>query len=243
LNRSVKLSRRGFTVALIGADGAGKTTVARRLEDELARPARYIYMGVNWEASNHLLPTTRLMHALRRARGRGMDRGGPPPRPAGPPPARPLSKRLLRGGWSALSLANRLAEEWYRQLLAWTYVRRGFVVLFDRHFFSDYHAHDIAGVGHRTFDRYVHGFLLAYVYPKPNLVVFLDAPPELLFARKGEGTIEALDRRRHDYLALADSTPRFVSVDAGQPLDAVVRAVAREIESFGSPSATPEPAR
>jgi thymidylate kinase len=232
------LSRLGFTVALIGPDGAGKTTVARMLEDELALPARYIYMGVNWEASNHLLPTTRLIRTIRQARGAGADTGGPPDRPTAPAPGRPLSKRLLRGVWSTLSLANRLAEEWYRQILAWSYVRRGFIVLFDRHFFSDYHAHDVAGRGHRTFDRHVHGFLLARVYPKPNLVVFLDAPPELLFARKGEGTLDALERRRHDYLALARSTSDFVTVDASRPLDEVVRAVATQIESFAGPRPT-----
>ncbi|MGH3091699.1 MAG: hypothetical protein ACRDOG_05135, partial [Gaiellaceae bacterium] len=56
----------GFTVALIGPDGAGKTTVARRLEGSLEGPVKYLYMGVNPDASNHLLPTTRLAHALKR---------------------------------------------------------------------------------------------------------------------------------------------------------------------------------
>jgi shikimate kinase len=32
----------GFTVALIGPDGAGKTTVARRLQRELALPVEYV---------------------------------------------------------------------------------------------------------------------------------------------------------------------------------------------------------
>src|SRR3712207_8707740 len=49
-----------------------------------------------------------------------------------------------------------------------------------------------------------HGFVLAHVYPKPDLVVYLDAPPEVMLARKGEGSVEALARRRGEYLALAD---------------------------------------
>lgn len=224
------MSNHGFTVALIGPDGAGKTTIARALERVPELPAKYIYMGVNWEASNHLLPTTRAMRAIRRARGI-RDSGGPPERPATPPPARPLPRRLLRGTWTAFALVNRLAEEWYRQLLAWAYVRRGFVVVFDRHFFSDYHAHDVAGRGHRTMDRRVHGFLLAHVYPKPELVVFLDAPPEVLHARKGEGTLESLEQRRRDYLELAALAPRFVTLDAAQPLDEVVADAAAAIRS------------
>ena len=221
-----------FTVALIGPDGAGKTTIARELERVLPVPTRYLYMGVNWEASDHLLPTTRLMQAIRRARGTAADAGGPPDPPS--PAARatgPLPIRVLRGAWRALSLANRLAEEWYRQLLAWSWVRRGAVVVFDRHFFSDYYAHDVVGPA-RTMDRRIHGFLLDRVYPKPDLVIFLDAAPEELLRRKREGTLEALERRRADYLAVAARTSSFVTVDADRPLDVVVTDVAAAIESF-----------
>jgi thymidylate kinase len=223
-----------FTVALIGPDGAGKTTVARRLEHALDRPAKYLYMGVNWDASDHLLPSTRLVQAIRRARGKDSGPGGPPELPSKPAPSPPLPRRILRSGWHALSLANRLAEEWYRQILAWRYVRRGVIVVFDRHFFSDYHASDVVGGGQSSLGRRLHGLLLSRVYPKPSLVIFLDAPPALLLARKGEGTLESLERRRQDYLALAAQTPHFVTLDASRPLEDVVRDVAETIESFAA---------
>ena len=226
-----------FTVALIGPDGAGKTTVARKLEHALGVPAKYIYMGVNWDASDQLLPTTRLIQAIRRARGKTPAPGGPPPPLPTASHRRPLPRRALRSVWTALALGNRLAEEWYRQLLAWSYVRRGVVVVFDRHFFSDYHAHDIAGNGARSFERRVHGFLLSRVYPKPTLVVYLDAPPELLLARKGEGTLESLERRRRDYLELAAETPHFVTVDASRGVDQVVADVADAINAFAASGA------
>ena len=103
-----------FTVALIGPDGAGKTTIGRRLEQTLPLPVRYVYMGINYEASNHVLPTTRLIRAARRARGVGPDTAGPRdperlrPRPKG------LVKRVAHGLKSSLSLANRIAEEAFR---------------------------------------------------------------------------------------------------------------------------------
>ena len=238
------MRRRGLTVALIGPDGAGKTTVARALPDRLEAPAKYVYMGVNWDASDHLLPTTRFVRAVRRSRGRREDAGGPPPPPAATASttsSQPVAKRMAGATWGALALANRLAEEWYRQFLVWRHVRRGVIVVFDRDFFSDYHAHDIAGGAIRSPSRRIHGYLLEHVYRKPDLVVFLDAPAAVLLARKGEGTLESLERRRQDYLALAGVTPRFVSVDATNSLDDVIGDVIGEIEKAAAATSRPQP--
>ena len=210
------------TVALIGPDGAGKTTVARRLAAELGTPAVYLYMGVSPDASNRLLPTTRLLRAVKRARGKAADAGGPPPAlGAGARGGGPV-KQVKR----ALRLANQLAEEWYRHVLVRREERRGRVVILDRHFFADYYAHDIAGGAARTWDRRVHGFVLSRLYPQPDLVVFLDADPEVLLARKGEGTVEDLERRREDYMRLAGVIDNFTTVDAGRDADTVLADVA-----------------
>jgi hypothetical protein len=191
---------------------------------------RYLYMGVNADASNRALPTTRLVRRLKRRRGAAPDTAGPPPPPSEvrPSEVRPQSRSLKRSARATARLVNRLAEEWYRQLLAWQAVRRGEIVVFDRHYLADYHAYDVVGEG-RSASRRIHGFLLAHAYPKPDLVLYLDAPAEVLLARKGEGTIDALERRRGDYLALADVAPDFVVVDATRPTDEVVQGVATEI--------------
>jgi thymidylate kinase len=211
-------ARRGFTVALVGADGAGKTTVGRRLAAELPLPVSYLYMGDNAEAAEHLLPTTRLARRLRRARGTHLNGGGPPGSQAPAPASR---RRRVK---SALRLANQLAEEWYRQGLAWRRVRSGEVVLFDRHYFADYYAHDVTAGG-PSLGRRLHGLLLNRLYPRPDLVVLLDAPPEVLYARKAEGTPELLARRRAEYFEVAKATRSFVAVDASRPLDEVVQDV------------------
>ena len=65
------------TVTLVGADGSGKTTLARRLVTQLGVPAKYIYMGVNGEASNIMLPTTWLWRCLWRQQGGSSDKGSP----------------------------------------------------------------------------------------------------------------------------------------------------------------------
>lgn len=227
--RAAHPPRQGFSVALIGCDGAGKTTVARELAGDPALGVRYLYMGVSPESSNRQLPTTRLIHAVKRARGAPRDTGDPRA-PGSPQPLPPL-RRARRGARAGLRLGNRLAEEWYRQLLAGAYQRRGEVVLFDRHFVADFHAADITDA-QRTLSRRLHGLVLARAYPKPDLTIFLDARPEVLYARKGEGTLESLARRRIEYLQLRESLPGYAVVSAERPLADVVDEVRTLIGAF-----------
>jgi thymidylate kinase len=227
------VTMRGLTVALIGPDGAGKTTVAHRLQQTLPFPVEYLYMGVNPESSNHLLPTTRAVHALRRRRGRKPDTAGPrDSRGADPTPNRGFMHGGLRSARSFLRLGNRLAEEWHRALVAAVHRRRGEVVVLDRHFFADYYAYDVAAKPRRTASRRLHGFILSRLYPRPDLVIYLDAPAEVLLERKGEGTLESLERRRREYLDLGAVLDGFAVIDANRPLETVTRDVASTIAAF-----------
>jgi thymidylate kinase len=212
-------------IALIGGDGAGKTTITRRLLDARRLPFRYLYMGINLESSNVALPTSRLLQRLR----------GGAQRPAGAPAtagaARP-KPRGLRGALRAgARLLHRLSEEWYRQALCWLAELRGEIVLCDRHFVYDFYEPAARRAGKGLADR-LHLWILERVYPRPDLVLFLDAPPEVLFARKGEATLEFLAGRRAAILELGAGDPRFARVDATQPLDAVTAEVEARIDRF-----------
>jgi thymidylate kinase len=227
--------RRVTTVALIGADGSGKTTLARALERSGELPIKYLYMGVSADSSNHALPTTRALRALKRALGRDKFEGGPPD------PAQKRAKQPRRG-WkrvaheakSTLALANRLAEEWYRVRLARRFERRGFVVLFDRHFYADYWAHDVTA-SERTFAQRLHARALARL-PRPDCTILLDAPAEVLFARKAEGTLELLEQRRQEYLAMQRALGSCTVIDATRPaseIQAEVLALLRDLRARG----------
>ena len=133
-----------FTVALIGPDGAGKSAVTKRLQQTLPLPVKYVYMGVNLESSNVVLPTTRIILELKRVRGGRPDMAGPPDPTRVRQVPKNRFKRLAKEMKTSLRLANLMAEEWYRQRIVRSYLRDGYIVISDRHFYCDYYAHDIA---------------------------------------------------------------------------------------------------
>lgn len=213
------------TVALVGADGAGKSTITRMLEQEpLPFPVKRVYMGMNLESSSLMLPTTRLLLAARHARGSSSEQT------AGthPPDSRPGRNWTLHTK-DAARLTVWMFEEWLRQLVATAYAQRGYLVVFDRHFYADYYHSAIGGDPDAL--RRLHGWTLKHAYPKPDLMICLDAPGEVLFARKHEFSAAWLEERRNQYLGLADVVKDFVVVDANRPLPAVFTDVVETIRA------------
>ena len=211
------------SIALIGPDGAGKTTLTRMLVDSGLLQFQYLYMGIDIPASNIALPTSRLAERIKRRRTTAKPATPAQPHAAGP--------RLRRSPWAAARLMNRIAEQWFRQCVSWGYQLRGFVVLYDRHFFFDF-SPEITGATPSSLDRRLHEWHLRHLYPRPNLVIFLDAPGDLLFARKGESSVEELERRRQGFLAAGRRVPRFVRVDATRPLLEVYADVSAHVLRF-----------
>ncbi len=187
-------------------------------------PVKYVYMGTATGSSNVALPTTRLILYLkkRRHRRRNAQAGQG---------AFTEHGRTRRGRLGATaSLLNRIAEEWYRQVVAWWYELRGNVVLFDRHFLFEHaaHARELRQGPMRLTDR-IHLAMLYRLYPRPDLVLFLDAPLPVLLARKQEWSEEHLRRHREGILEIGTRMARFVTLDATRPLDDVVQTAAGAI--------------
>ena len=226
------MSKSAITVALVGPDGAGKTTICRKLCAELPWPTTYIYMGINQEACNVMLPTTRLWLWFKKLVGKKTSMGGPPA----------IRKEHRGGAWrtvkSLLRTCNLLAEEWYRQLVCLLAVFLGRTVVMDRHFVLDYYAHDINPGDHRGLAQRVHGWMLLR-YPVPDLIILLDATTASLFQRKQEGTIEALESRRQEYHLLKEKFPDFLVVNAEQPLEKVTQDVREAITAFREQKGVP----
>jgi thymidylate kinase len=114
-----------------------------------------------------------------------------------------------------------LAEEVYRGMHARRLQRRVAVVVRDRDFLAD----RLAVGGDLPRHERVHRAALARLYPAPDATIVLDAPADLLFARKGELDLAELDLRRRGYRALGALLPRVSIVDATEPVDDVVERV------------------
>lgn len=207
------------TIALVGPDGAGKTTQGRLLESRLPVPAKYLYMGLNFEASNMLLPHNRLVLALRRRR-QAESLPVPAPATSGQRVGRPAA-----AGRALAKFLNLVGEGLYRQVLARRYERRGYVVIFDRHFFSDYQPTGDASASLRARARRLRRAILSRAMGKPDLMIYLDAPPAVMLARKGEGTLDSLGRQRAAYRRLGELVPNFALVDSDRPSEEVGREV------------------
>lgn len=190
-------------VAFLGPDGSGKSSVVAALGPQLAQ----IFSGTK---TYHWRPRV-LLSSRKGGEGPITDPHGTPPRGA---LISSLKLVFLLLDW-ALGYWGRLVH-----LRA-----KGHLLLFDRNY------HDIV-VDPR---RYRYGGpewfarLVGRLVPRPDLLVLLDAPPEVSQARKQEVTLEETRRQREAYLGLAETSEERRTVDASRPLDEVVAGAERAI--------------
>ena len=187
-------------------------------------------MGDNRESANLMLPTSRWIMKRGQARGR---------KQIGGPPSTVTSKnRKAEKGLSSLKgyikywlvFCNQLAEEAFRAGIALFYARQGYIIIMDRHYYADYYAYDIDPKNiNRPLSSRIHSWWLTRVCPRPDLVICLDAPAAVLYARKPEGCLEDLERRREEYFRIPEMGGELVVVDANRHASEVEREVAKLI--------------
>lgn len=195
--------RRGFMVAILAPDGAGKSTLALGLTRDPQLRARWLYTGTNVDADGIGLPTSRWFHR----RLKSLDEA-----------AHRMPVRWI--ALKALSFSNRLVEQWYRLGIGFYHKHRGRFVVFDRYLYDSW-----LGTPPLTPWQRLRRWLLGAGWPKPDIVILLDAPGTVLYQRKGEHTAQWLEHRRRAYLGLKERIPQMIVVDATREADEVRREV------------------
>ncbi|MEM4214356.1 MAG: phosphotransferase [Candidatus Methanomethylicaceae archaeon] len=184
----------GLFVAVLGPDGAGKSTLIESLSKEVAGAFRR-------KAQFHLAP------ALLRRQGDG----GPVTDPHGKPP-RSWFASLLKLGyyWLDYTLGYWLK---IRPLLV-----RSALVLFDRY----YDDLLIDPKRYRYGGPMWAARLLSWLTPRPDLFLVLNVPREQLMMRKQEVSPEELERQVRAYREFAANTPNAFLLDGSTPIEKVV---------------------
>jgi thymidylate kinase len=185
----------GCWIAFMGPDGSGKSLVLNAVGHEFAPSFR----------------TIRHFHMRPRLIGRRATNQGPVTDPHGQPP---------RG---ALASIAKVVDLWLDYILGYLFrilpgLVRTELVLFDRCFY------DLL-VDSRRIRYGGPPWLLrtaARMAPGPDLVILLDAPPEVLRARKQEVSPSEVARQRAAYVELARSLRSAVVVNAAQPAEDVI---------------------
>lgn len=223
-----------FTVALIGGDGAGKTTVAKHLMESLPWPVKYLYMGPSTISGNVALPTTKLARIVKTKMDKNPATKGDGEVESGKPTSNDLhyGKKKRNLLWIFARFLNRILETFWRQLLSLTYRLRGFMIVYDRYILFDAAPRDSSKLRwNKLLDR-IEYWILLYFFPKPDLVIFLDASPDMLYSRKGEASVKHLKSRRQAILDQGKRTKNFIRIDASLPLDQVLEEVNFHVHKY-----------
>ena len=173
--------RAGLRVAVLGPDGAGKSTLIEGIRRSFPLPVRTIYLA-------------------------------------------PFPSGSGRSGWRlpGLGLMRRLVQLWRAWIVGRVHVARGRLVLFDRHPVEARLANrrdgGLAGRARR--------WIIGRSCPVPELVLVLDVPGSIAYARARERDPDTLESERRGYRELASRLPSATVLDASGDADALRRRAA-----------------
>ena len=169
--------QRSLNIAVLGPDGAGKSTLVDAIQEAFCVPVSTFYMGLNEDR----VPLVRRI------------------------PVRGLHHPIF------------LMTLWARYLAARYQQARGRLVIFDRY------TYDAMLPGPHSMSLFMRltRWARAHALPAPDMVVILDVPGAVMFARKGEHDPIHLEEERQAFLGLQKRLTRLEIVDASQSVDSL----------------------
>lgn len=207
----------GRFIAFVGPDGSGKTTTVRGLESALVGP--WFQSTVYCHGRFGPLPDIRRLI-------RAQDQSTAPSNP-GPAKNRSIPSALL-------NLAYYSVDGLLARPRLWRWKRQGALILADRYFHDRYYQS-----GWRTVPPLLVR-LFESAIPKPDLIVFLQADPAFIHARKPELDEDEIRIQANRIARHLTPRRRVRTVSTAQPVGETIRDVARLIPGTECPEARHE---
>ncbi|MCP4379945.1 MAG: hypothetical protein GY798_00705 [Hyphomicrobiales bacterium] len=197
--------KRGFMVAFVGVDGAGKSTaVSEVMGDPAYRDigVKRVYFGSNeyW-----MRGALRLNSVL-------------------------ISIPVLK----SISISLLILDRQLRLFRAMYFRWNGYLVLCDRYYYDDIIGHRVARerAGGRTLLGRVKSLVRPWMLRRPDLTLYLEVGPEVAYARKQDYPLNVMLRSNAMYRKVMPTFPEVVLVDADQPQADVRRAISGHIHTL-----------
>lgn len=194
----------GLRIVFLGPDGSGKSSVITQVSSQMAQAFRRVEY-------RHLRPGRLAQNTQAKT-------------------VTDPHAEAVRGQLGSIAKLLHFWAGYVTGSLFWLYPRylRSTLVIFDR-YYQDLLADPVR---YRYAASLKLASLLGRALPQPDLVFILDAPAEVLQARKQEVPLAESARQRAAYVALATEFRRASVIDASQPLEQVVHDILSQITAF-----------
>jgi len=202
-------------IVFMGADGSGKTTMINTLIDQLQEEDwQYVHLG----NKSQLLPTTRLIHLIRKKNKKN-----------------PITKKSFQEN-DTVSKSHSLISETKNKILTINYYLEVYIHIqylrIKNLFFSKHSRLVIDRYIYDKFYENINRFSVFKFFPKPNLIVLMDAPINILLSRKSEhnrNTIEDFKKRYNNFL-LKQRYSKAIKIDSSTPISDGVSKIKKVID-------------
>ncbi|MEM4312979.1 MAG: hypothetical protein QXH95_02865 [Thermoplasmata archaeon] len=205
----------GFTVVLLGPDGSGKSTIANLV---LERVSGSFHGGRVQYLRPYLLPAMGRLKFWNPSEEITTN-----PQPHNHPEQNPF-KSLIRFFYYLIDYVIGYPIKIY-----WQKVRKN-IIIFDRYYY-DY----LVDLRRYQFNipRWLPRFFLPFI-PSPDITIYLDAEPDLLYKRKQELSLLELERQVKEFKKVVSQVPNTISVRVDKPVEEIVKEISHQILNMKS---------
>ena len=226
-----------ITIALIGPDGVGKSTVISELTNSFPLGIKSVYMGWSDHENTLKLPTSKWLYR----RYNKTKTSSIVEKPEFPSEVQALSENIKphkeqvkvtvqKIHWKQLpGIINEIAEQYTRYFYAKYYKFRGAFVLYDRYVYDQFIFNSTAKKEEvKPQDKILAEFFKRF-FPDPDLTILLAGDAELIHQRKNELPAHKIAKRIALYEEIGRTKKNFHIIDVNVALELEIKRITQII--------------